>query len=192
MLQIGKTLYVGSSTRTNPAGIAALAEIVQPHGYRVVPVPVHGSLHLKTACTALDETTLLANPQWIDITALNGLRILSIPEAEPWGANVLRIGERIWAQTGLPAHPGDATQAGIYRSGDRLQRIFESRSRADLPEPGVSGLICLEFRSIVLRTQPVGEAHADSPRSNLAQVAAIHVDGPDLARPAAVGDKGDL
>ena len=32
------------------------------HGYRVVPVPVQGSLHLKTACTALDEALLLANP----------------------------------------------------------------------------------------------------------------------------------
>ncbi|HWQ83944.1 MAG TPA: arginine deiminase family protein, partial [Anaerolineales bacterium] len=59
VLRIGKTLLVGESTRTNLAGIAALKEFVQPYGYRVIPVPVRGSLHLKTACTALDDETLL-------------------------------------------------------------------------------------------------------------------------------------
>lgn len=112
VLQIGKTLYVGSSTRTNPAGIAALAEIVQPHGYQVIPVPVHGSLHLKTACTALDDETLLANLDWIDLTRFEGLRILAVPEEEPWGANVLRIGEFLWAQTAFPRTLEQLLQAG--------------------------------------------------------------------------------
>ena len=83
VLQIGKTLYAGLSTRTNPAGIAALAEIVLPYGYQVIPVPVSGSLHLKTACTAVDEVTLLVNPDWIDISCLSGLRYLPVPEDEP-------------------------------------------------------------------------------------------------------------
>ena len=102
VLRRGKILYVGRSTRTNSAGIGALREIVHPHGYRVFPVPVHGSLHLKTACTALDDGTLLANPDWIDLSYLEGLRLLSVPEAEPWAANVLRIGERLWAQSAFP------------------------------------------------------------------------------------------
>ena len=98
VLKIGKNRYVGISTRTNSAGIAALGEIVQHHGYRVIPVPVHGSLHLKTACTALDDDTLLANPAWTDIARSTGLCILPVPEGEPWGANVLRIGARLLAQ----------------------------------------------------------------------------------------------
>jgi dimethylargininase len=102
VLKIGKKLYVGISTRTNPAGIAALVEAVQSHGYQVIPVPVHGSLHLKTACTALDDEILLANLDWIDLTRFGGLRILPVPEEESWGANVLRIGGRIWAQTAFP------------------------------------------------------------------------------------------
>jgi len=118
VLKIGKNLYVGISTRTNPAGIAALAEAVQPHAYRVVPVPVHGSLHLKTACTALDDETLLANPGWIDLTNFEGLRILPVPEEEPWGANVLRIGGRIWAQTTFPR-----TLEVLQREGYIVQEI---------------------------------------------------------------------
>ena len=118
VLQIGKTLYVGVSTRTSPAGIAALAQAVQPHSYRVIPVPVHGSLHLKTACTALDDETLLANPQWIDLASFKGLRILPVPEEEPWGANVLRIGEHLWAQTAFPR-----TLEMLQREGYLIQEI---------------------------------------------------------------------
>lgn len=102
VLCIGKNLYVGVSTRTNPAGITALREIVQAHGYRIIPVPVPGSLHLKTACTALDDETLLVNPEWVDLSDLKELRILPVPKEEPWAANVLRIGERLWAQSAFP------------------------------------------------------------------------------------------
>jgi dimethylargininase len=70
ILRIDKTLFVGRSSRTNAAGIAALAAILKPCGYRVVPVEVRGALHLKTACTALDEETLLVNPAWIDPSPL--------------------------------------------------------------------------------------------------------------------------
>lgn len=118
VLRVGKTLYAGLSTRTNNAGIAALAEIVQPYGYRVIPVPVRGSLHLKTACTALDDETLLANPDWIDISPLSGLRLLPVPEEEPWSANVLRIGERIWSQTAFPH-----TLELLLREGYSVQQI---------------------------------------------------------------------
>ena len=38
VLRIGKTLHVGTSTRTDSEGIAALREIVRPIGFDVVPV----------------------------------------------------------------------------------------------------------------------------------------------------------
>jgi dimethylargininase len=70
VLRIGRTLFVGRSTRTNDAGIAALREIVTPHGYTVVAVPVTGCLHLKTAVSAIGERTVLGNPDWADLEPL--------------------------------------------------------------------------------------------------------------------------
>jgi dimethylargininase len=61
VLRVGRTLYVGRSARTNAAGIARLAAVAEPHGYRVVPVPVSGCLHLKSAVTALDSGRLPAH-----------------------------------------------------------------------------------------------------------------------------------
>ncbi|MEO6568819.1 MAG: arginine deiminase-related protein, partial [Opitutaceae bacterium] len=44
VLRLGRTLYVGRSTRTNAEGIRQLSEIVAPFGYDVQPVTVRGCL----------------------------------------------------------------------------------------------------------------------------------------------------
>lgn len=97
VLRIGKKVFVGLSQRTNPAGIDALRAIIAPFGYEVSAVPVRGCLHLKTGCTALDGHTLLANPDWIDLAPLREFEIVNIARAEPFAANVLRIGATILA-----------------------------------------------------------------------------------------------
>lgn len=93
VLRVGRTVYVGRSARTNELGIAALAALIEPHGYRVVAVPVSGCLHLKTACTALDDHTLLANAAWADLSAFAGWRVVPVAAGEPFAANVLPVGD---------------------------------------------------------------------------------------------------
>ena len=95
VLRIGRRLLVGLSSRTNAAGIEALTAIVNRHDYVVQTVPVRQCLHLKTACTALPDGRLLVNPAWIDVSALAGLELLSIPQAEPWAANVLLANQAV-------------------------------------------------------------------------------------------------
>jgi dimethylargininase len=95
VLQLGRTLLIGISCRTNLAGAAALESIARRYGYRTVPVVVHECLHLKTACTALPDGTLLVNPAWVDTQALRGFEVIRIPDAEPWAANTLPIGRTV-------------------------------------------------------------------------------------------------
>jgi dimethylargininase len=102
LLKAGKTLYLGVSNRTNMAGVNALADILAPFGYQVKPVTVKGSLHLKTACTLINDNYLLANPAWVDINQFADLNIIYTPDAEPWAANVLKVGDQILAQAGFP------------------------------------------------------------------------------------------
>jgi dimethylargininase len=89
VLTIGRQLFVGLSSRTNEAGYDQLSRAVELHGYRVVPVRVDGCLHLKTALSALDEETLLINPNWIDAGKLGGFQRVQVAEAEPFAANCL-------------------------------------------------------------------------------------------------------
>ena len=66
VLKVGTTVYVGRSARTNEHGIAALAAIVEPLGFRVRPVPVTRRLHLKSAVTALPDGTVIGWPPAVD------------------------------------------------------------------------------------------------------------------------------
>lgn len=102
VLRIGRRLFVGLTTRTNAEGIAQLAAIVRPHGYVVVPVRVSGSLHLKTACTALDAHTLLLNPAWLDVEPFASFDRIAVAADEPFAANVLPVNTSLIANAAFP------------------------------------------------------------------------------------------
>jgi len=122
VLRVGERVYVGRSSRTNRAGVRVLEEFL---GRPCTPVPVERCLHLKTACTALDERTVLLNPEWVDREFFAGLAI--VETADP---NVLVVGG-----TCLVASPATAAAA----PGARLLDISEFQ-KAD------GGLTCLSLR----------------------------------------------
>jgi dimethylargininase len=110
VVRIGRDLYVGRSKRTNDEGIAQLSAMLRPFDYSVTAVAVHGALHLKTACTYAGRDTLLANPEWADVSAFRGVRLLTTPE--PWGASVLEVNNVLVMPTMY-----SATRAVLERAG---------------------------------------------------------------------------
>ncbi len=102
VLKIGKTIFVGKSARTNELGILALSEIIEPLGYTVIAVEVTGCLHLKTGCTALDDKTILINPDWVEVTPFADYRIIETLPQEPFAANVLPIGKTLCMNSAFP------------------------------------------------------------------------------------------
>ena len=92
VLRIGRTLFVGLSRRTNDAGFKQLRELLQPYGYRVLPVGLRGCLHLKSACCDIGNNTILINRAWVDGTEqFRDFELLDLPEEEPAAANALPI-----------------------------------------------------------------------------------------------------
>lgn len=102
VLRVGKSLFVGMSSRTTQLGVDALRVIVEPLGYEVISVNVYHCLHLKTACTFLDDETMLVNSEWLDLDKLKKYRLLPVPQAEPFGANVLRVPQGLLANAAYP------------------------------------------------------------------------------------------
>jgi dimethylargininase len=94
VLCIGRTLYVGRSTRSNTEGIRQLGVTVAAFGYRVVPVSMHDCLHLKSGCTWLGREILL-DPARIEETAFADLPIVHVPAGEPDAADVLLLDDAI-------------------------------------------------------------------------------------------------
>ncbi len=89
VLRVGETAYVGLGGRTNGAGIHRLAGLLAPYGLRVQAVPVTRALHLKSACTALPDGTVVGwGPVVDDRDAFPAYE--DVPE-EP-GAHVVLLG----------------------------------------------------------------------------------------------------
>jgi dimethylargininase len=61
VLKVGRTVYVGRGGRTNAEGIRQLRRHAATRGRLVVPVRLHGVLHLKSAVTALPDGTFIAS-----------------------------------------------------------------------------------------------------------------------------------
>ena len=112
VLTIGRTLFVGLSTRSNAEGIRQLAAIVGRHGYEVVTVPVTGCLHLKSAVTYLGRNTLLGNRAWFDAQPFLSYEWIDVAPEEPQGANALTFGGAVIFPACFPR-----TQARIEARG---------------------------------------------------------------------------
>jgi dimethylargininase len=102
VVRSGRDVFVGLSQRTNPAGVDALRTILGPFGYSVTAVPVLEVLHLKSACSALPDGSLLVNAELISTSPIQGRQFLPVPKAEPLAGDVLVIGERIIASDAFP------------------------------------------------------------------------------------------
>jgi dimethylargininase len=111
VLKTGDKVYVGRSGRTNAEGIAQLRAIVSPLGYRVIPVPVTKTLHLKSQVTALPDGTVLGHPQAVDAPEMFD-RFLAAPE--PHAAVVVLDEGTLLMSTSAPATAARLTDLG-YR-----------------------------------------------------------------------------
>jgi dimethylargininase len=101
VVRLGKTLYVGLSRRTNIEGARQLGALVEPYGYHVVPVPVTGCLHLKSACCAVSADTVLANRELFDSSAFQ-CEVIDVPAEEPAAADILQIGATVLIPASFP------------------------------------------------------------------------------------------
>lgn len=122
VLRVERSLYVGTTSRSNSSGIEQLGALLRPFDYRVVPVPVRGCLHLKSAVTQVAAGTLLINSQYVERRAFPGMRFIEVDDSEPLGANALMVGgEVIYARScprtadvlrrhGIPVHAVDMSE----------------------------------------------------------------------------------
>lgn len=114
VLNVGGTLYVGLSRRTNRQAIEYLrTQTSQP----VVAVPVLHGLHLKSAVSRLNDETLLIDPRRVEAAAFKTFRRIEVTAEET--ANCLAIGKHAILPAGYP----------------RVARQIEALGLAVLPVP---------------------------------------------------------
>lgn len=116
VLRIGRTFFVGITARTNEAGIAFLRDTLRPHGYDVRGVHVVGALHLKTAATHLpSQDLLLVNRDWVDASTFGDVAdVVPTTREEPFGANALAVGDRVFLAASAPRMRDALAARGLH------------------------------------------------------------------------------
>lgn len=113
VLVLGKQIYIGLSTRSNQEAINQLNEMLGAYGYSVTGVQMHDCLHLKSAITRVDDSTVLINPNWVDTHHFEGFNWIEIDPSEPFAANCLPIEGSIIYPTAFPKTLAKLEMAGF-------------------------------------------------------------------------------
>lgn len=136
VLRMGSRILVGRSSRTNDAGIEQLRAVAGALGLEVIAVEVREGLHLKSACTALDERTVVVDPGALAPAVLEALGIVAHPVSEPVGANVLVFRDRVLVSAAAPS-----TARWLEASGRTVVQLELSEVHR-----GDGALSCLSLR----------------------------------------------
>ncbi|WP_127475693.1 dimethylargininase [Microbacterium sulfonylureivorans] len=134
VLKVGRTVYVGASSRTNAVGIAQLRSLLEPREWTVVDLPVTKVLHLKSGVTALPDGTVVGFEELVDDPESFD-RFLGIPEEH--GTAVVVLG----ADAVLMSADAPETEA-VYR-GRGLEVVTADVSEFEKLEGCVT---CLSVR----------------------------------------------
>lgn len=140
VLRVAGRLFVGLSSRTNRAGVDALAAVAARDGLEVVTLTVRDGLHLKSACSLASASLLVVDPRVVGAEeraafVAAGLTVLAVDE--PAGANVLAVGDAVLVSS---AAPRTAELLRAQRLGVRVIDVGEFHK-------GDGALTCLSLRA---------------------------------------------
>jgi dimethylargininase len=135
VMRAGRALFVGATARSNAEGFHELEAIVSRFGYAAARVSVSGCLHLKTAVTAIDETTLVINTRAVSAGIFAGCRLIETPADEPSGADILHVNGTVLVAASAPR-----TRELIEKAGYRTAAVDISEF-----EKAEAGVTCLSL-----------------------------------------------
>lgn len=143
ILMTEREILVGTSARTDEAGIAALQSIVGSWGHRVRAVTTPPDvLHFKTDCSLLDEDTILSTRRLSASGCFDGYRVIHTADGEEACANAIRFNELVILPAGFPR-----TTETLDRAGFTIRPIGNSEA-AKLD----GGMSCLSLRFCATRS----------------------------------------
>ncbi len=126
VLTMDKTVYIGLSLRSNQSAIEQVQTVLQPYGYTVIGVPVHGCLHLKSAVTQVAPDTVLINRQWIESRNFEGMKLIEVDETESHAANALLIGETVIYPSSYPRTRQRLEDAGVRIKAVEVSELIKA------------------------------------------------------------------
>ena len=135
----GDRFLIGISARTNAEGARQLAATLGGHGYQATVLDVReipGLLHLKSGLAALGDGRLVAIEALARRPELRAYDTVRVREAEGYGANCVRVNDRLLIARGFPV-----LEAALVKLGYDVVTLEMSEFRKM-----DGGLTCLSLR----------------------------------------------
>jgi dimethylargininase len=137
--QAEEHFFIGLSARTNEAGAAQLAAILERHHYSVSMVDIRGHatlLHLKSGIAYLGDRRFLVVHGLPTIDAIAAAERIEVVQSEAYAANCVRVNDRVLIAAGFPGVATALKQRGL------AVRALEMSEFAKMD----GGLSCLSLR----------------------------------------------
>ena len=137
MLVTPGRVIIGLSDRTDRAGAEALTACLAELGRNATMVETPDDvLHLKSACSLLDDETILCTPGLASSGIFEGFRQIITPDGEDAAANAVRVNDVVLAGAGFP------------RTVERLESLGFAVVPVETSQIGKidAGLSCMSLR----------------------------------------------
>jgi dimethylargininase len=137
--EAGEHLFLGVSHRTNEEGARQLAVHLSALGYTSSTIdvrPMTSILHLKSGISYIGDNTLVVMEQMAANPAFNNLELITVSDDESYGANCVRVNERVLVANGFPLLEASLRERGF----DPLALEMSEFRKMD------GGLSCLSLR----------------------------------------------
>lgn len=102
IMMVGDDFYIGLSARTNQAGANQVGSILQKYGCRGHIVPVDEMLHFKSGIAYLENQTVVAVEDGLDLSPFSGFKVITAPKEEAYAANCLWVNGTVLVAKGFP------------------------------------------------------------------------------------------
>ena len=114
--EAGDHFFLGVSHRTNEAGAEQLATNLADQGYTSSIVDVRkmtSILHLKSGISYIGDSTLVVMEEMASNPAFSGYELIKVSADESYGANCVRVNDRVLVAKGFPKLTGELTARGF-------------------------------------------------------------------------------
>jgi dimethylargininase len=136
VLQVRDHFYIGLSMRTNREGAEQLSAILHSHGYGVSCVELRRFLHLKTGIAHLGGDDIVVAGELVEKGEFRGFDRIVVPAEEEYGANCIRINDRVLAANGYETVRHSIAERGYEVTGLEMSEFRKLDG----------GLSCLSLR----------------------------------------------
>lgn len=114
--EAGSNFFIGLSHRTNAEGARQLTACLNALGYTASTIDVRGMtsiLHLKSGISYVGENTLVVMEEMAANPQFSRFELVRVSVEESYGANCVRVNDRVLVAEGFPQLTGDLRTRGF-------------------------------------------------------------------------------